>query len=145
MSKAKASKAPLQGPPPTKESSAKGESSSTPVEQKKGQDVVLVHGVTEDKQGLRVLRAREQGLELGEVRPVKEGQPLTQDLVRLKPRKDAPYLCDVETEFSASEHKQQSPVRTQKGPAQVASKTYREGWDAIFANRVSAPGSDSLN
>lgn len=141
MSKAKGNKESSS----EKTQSVKETSQSASPQKKAGQDVVLVHGVTEDKQGLRVLRAREQGVELGEVRPVKEGQPLTQDLVRLKPRKDAPYLCDVETEFSVSELQSTTEARTTKGPAQVASKTYRDGWDAIFAKRVSAPGSDSLN
>lgn len=112
-------------------------------------DVVLIHGVTDDKKGLRVLRARPEGIELGEVRPVQEGQPLNHDLVRLKPREGTPYICDVHTEFSMNDlpgrsgrgrAPDDSTVTTKalpekaKGPAQVATQTYRDGWDAIWAS-----------
>lgn len=116
-------------------------------------DVVIVHGVTEDRKGLRVLRARNQTLEAGEVRPVVEGQPITSDLLRLKPRPNAPFVCDVETTYRAREASSKEevdapgaePRRSRSGPAQVASASYRENWDAIWAKRVSAPGSSELN
>ena len=136
---------------------------------KPSQDVVLIHGVTDDKKGLRVLRARPEGIELGEVRPIQEGQPLNHDLVRLQPREGTPHICDVHTEFSMSELSQRSPARAlpsekrrsdsaaesagsesagsesltkrAKGPAQVATQTYRDGWDAIWAS-TRKPGTD---
>lgn len=106
-------------------------------------DVVLVHGVTQDRKGLRVLRAREQKVEFGEVRPVVEGQPITSDLVRLRPRPEAPFICDVETEYAAPRTPRSDQMRS--GPAQVATQAYRDNWDAIWAHDVTAPGSDRLN
>jgi hypothetical protein len=125
------------------------------------QDVVLVHGATEDRKGLRVIRARHDGLEVGEVRPLKEGQAISGDVIRLHPRKEAPFLCDVETTFSSRPQVQQERtapelrvpeeqsaplgVRSRVGPAQVATQTYRDNWDAIWAARISANGSRDLN
>lgn len=129
------------------------------------QDVVLIHGVTEDKKGLRVLRARPDGIELGEVRPIQEGQPLNHDLIRLQPREGTPHICDVHTEFSMAELAGRAPggssraalnqaesetqasranqpaPKLAKGPAQVATQTYRDGWDAIWSPGRK-PGSD---
>lgn len=115
-------------------------------------DVVLVHGRTEDQKGLRVLRARESGIEVGEVRPLEEGKPIDGDVVKLVPRADAPYLCDVETQVSLDELRKKSaalrggasggggPSRTdvattrkKSGPAQVATDAYRANWDAIWS------------
>lgn len=108
------------------------------------QDVVIVHGRTEDQQGLKVLRARPERIELGEVRPLKDGQPLAGDIVQLKPRSGAPWICDVETQFSSSELRSGSAsgkaAPKHPGPARVATDAYRENWDAIW-NR----GSRDLN
>lgn len=96
-------------------------------------DVVLVHGRTEDKKGLRVLRARNEQLEIGEVRPIEEGKPLQGDIVRLKPRPGLPLVCDVETEFKAPA----PPTGARHpGPARVATAAYRQNWDTIW-NRPS--------
>lgn len=97
-------------------------------------DVALIHGVTEDGD-LRVVRQREDRLEFGAVRPLREGVPITGEVVRLTPRKEFPLLCDVTTEFKAAE-----PARDvaepsgvpHKGPARVASKSYRNNWDLIW-------------
>src|SRR5215813_4879654 len=84
--------------------------SESPKDESKPQDVVLLHSATEDGEGIRVLRAREEArgggagadeekacvVEVGEVRPLKEGQPIAGDVVRLKPREGAPRVCDVE-------------------------------------------------
>jgi hypothetical protein len=79
-----------------------------------------------------VLRAREDRIEAGEVRPVKQGAPLHSgtEIVKLSPRADAPQVCDVEVTYAP-------PVtgKRGKGPAQVASSSYREGWDEIFGKR----------
>lgn len=111
---------------------------------------MLIHGVTEDKKGLRVLRARNDNVEAGEVRPLVEGQPITSDVVRLKPRPEAPFVCDVETEVSvgtpkvrgskASMSSASTPHRS--GPAQVANRAYRDNWDAIWASPSAASPSD---
>lgn len=99
-------------------------------------DVVLVHGMTDDRKGLKVIRARNEGIEAGEMRPLVEGQPITSDVVRLKPRAGSPYICDVETEFSASRVPRSSgsdAEAVRSGPAQVASQAYRTNWDTIWS------------
>jgi hypothetical protein len=121
-----------------------------------GSDVVLIHGVTEDGKGLRVLRARDERLELGQVRPLEEGKPLQGDVVKLTPRPEAPFVCDVETQVKVPERAPAAlrstsssakadsaradgptksdgvPERRRKGPPQVATRAYRENWDAIW-------------
>lgn len=102
-------------------------------------DVALIHGVT-DEGDLRVLRKRADRLEFGAVRPLREGMPITGEVVRLTPRKEFPLLCDVKTEFQPSEPKRDVAEPSSvphKGPARVASKSYRNNWDLIW-NR---PGS----
>jgi len=98
-------------------------------------DVVLLHSPTEDGAGVRVVRARPGQLEAGEVRPAKDGQPLNgAELVTLKPREDAPQLCDVEVlharEPRAEKRADAAPARS--GPAQVATRAYRKQWDRVF-------------
>ncbi len=125
-------------------SAASSPSSSPQKSSESGRDLVLIHGVTEDKKGLKVLRARNDTVEAGEVRPLAEGQPITSDIVRLKPRKGTPYLCDVETEVSMEELKHgTAPQRT--GPAQVANQAYRQNWDAIWARPKTKSDPSTLN
>jgi hypothetical protein len=101
-------------------------------------DVVMVHGKTPDGGGTRVLRARPGKLEAGEVRPVREGQPLTAgELVSLQQRKESPALYDVKVE-----HVVETPAAktAHAGPAQVATTEYRESWERTFGR-----GSNALN
>ena len=54
-------------------------------------DVALLHGPTEDGEGARVLRLKDGELYAGEVRPVREGQPVNEhELVRLRPIEGRP-------------------------------------------------------
>jgi hypothetical protein len=106
-----------------------------------GRDVALLYAPTDDGKGARVLRAREGSVETGEVRPVRDGQPLHQgELVRLSPRAEAPSLYDVEVlHEGAAEPKEPSAASAEPSrgrPAQVASDDYRENWDRIFAGRA---------
>lgn len=97
------------------------------------EDVVLVHGRTEDGEGLSVLRKRGETILAGEVRPMREGQPITGDVVRLRPRENAPMLADVEVV-----HAHPTAVKTEDtrgGPAQVSTPAYRAGWSAIFGEK----------
>lgn len=111
-------------------------------EQKESNDVVLVHSPTEDGAGARVIRMRPERIEVGEVRPVREGQPLVGEVVRLKPRAESPALCDVEVLYKGPTmgDKPASPPAMQKapGPAQVATQAYRDNWEQIFAARLPA-------
>jgi hypothetical protein len=92
-------------------------------------DVVFLQGPTDDGQGVRVVRAREDRLETGEVRPLKEGQPLVGgEVVQLAPRDGAPRLCDVRVLARLGE----AEGRSDGKPAQVATSAYRESWDRIF-------------
>jgi hypothetical protein len=101
----------------------------------KREDVVLIHGVSQDGDALAVLRAREDRVEAGIVRAIKEGDRPEGELVRLKPRPESPLICDVEVELpqgtlnarGGSDHRP-----SHHGPAQVATPKYRANWDAIW-------------
>lgn len=93
-------------------------------------DVVLVHGRTEDGKGLEVLRKKADELTLGEVRPVEEGKPLAGDLVRLKPRPEMPLLCDVDVAYEAPK-----AAKGAAGPVRVSSAAYRAGWERMWGKR----------
>jgi hypothetical protein len=69
-------------------------------------DVALVGGATSDGDGRHVLRLRPDGASIGEVRPLKEGRPIHGEVVQLKPREGAPWLCDVDVALPA-----QHPVK----------------------------------
>lgn len=98
-------------------------------------DVALIHGRTEDGQGLRILRKRQDRLEVGAVMPLLPGKPIQGEVVRLEPRADFPLLCDVHVEYSP----QAKSRGTSAGPAQVASDSYRENWELIFGKREPKP------
>lgn len=93
----------------------------------KQEDVVLVHGRTEDGEGHVVLRKRGDTLALGEVRPMREGRPITGELVKLKPRDDHPNLADVEVVHAVPE--------SRGGPARVSTPAYRAGWAQVFGEK----------
>ncbi len=101
-------------------------------------DVVLLGPPTDDGAGVHVLRARDERLETGELRNVEEGRPITGELVTLAPRKDNPRVCDVKESYTPPKNS----LEKTKGPAQVATKAYRENWDEVFARR---PPDTSLN
>ena len=84
----------------------------------------MPHAVTEDGQGLHVLRKRGDTIEAGLVRAAREGQPLHGELVRLRPREGTPLL-DVEVLHDAR-------PRALGRPPKVATKAFRSGWDRIF-------------
>ena len=92
-------------------------------------DVLMMHGATDDGGGAKVLRARPGRLDAGEVRPLKEGHPISGEVVRLERRKDAPALFDVHVEHEVK------AAKAQVGPAQVATEAYRESWERIFGSR----------
>jgi len=120
----------------------KNSSPETQGSARSGQDVVLIAGLSEDKKGLRVLRARNDQVEAGEVRPLVEGQPITSDVVRLKPRAGMPLLCDVETEVAISNPQptQSKSNKPRSGPAQVANRAYRDNWDTIWSRSTGLSG-----
>ena len=118
--------------------------SSGAASQPAAEDVALVCGLTEDGQGLEVVRKRGERLETGVVRRLEAGKPIHGEVVRLRPRSHAPLVCDVEVEFAlpsregrASEEKagragEAHTLGAGSGPAQVATESYRKNWDAIY-------------
>jgi len=90
-------------------------------------DVVILGGPTNDGEGVRVMRVRDESVGLGEVRPMKDGVPIAGEVVKLRPRETAPAVCDVEVLHPAP-----APARTGSGPAKVASDAYRDNWDRVF-------------
>jgi hypothetical protein len=90
-------------------------------------DVLFVHSKAESGEGYRVLRARDEAIEVGELRPAKEGQPLHGELVSLRAREGQPRVFDVDVL-----HARPKTIAARSGPAKVASDAYRAGWDAVF-------------
>ena len=100
-------------------------------------DVLGVLGLAEGGSGLRVLRKRDDVLELGEIRPLEEGKPIQGEVVKLVKCAENERLFDVEVLVPAAK-----PLTARSGPAQVATHAYREGWDSIFGE---APGRGAPN
>jgi hypothetical protein len=101
---------------------------------------VLIQGVAEDG-AMAVLRARNNQVEAGVMRSVKPGEPVSGELLKLKPRPECPLVCDVEASIpegtlNATGGSDRAPEHG--GPAQVATPTYRANWDAIWAKPRSA-------
>jgi hypothetical protein len=99
-----------------------------------GDDVALICAVSPDGDGLHVLRRRNNRIEAGVARALRDGQPIHGEVVKLTPRQGCPLLCDVEVqlESTAAQAPEPSPIRDANGPAQVASDSYRRNWDAIW-------------
>jgi hypothetical protein len=106
-------------------------------------DVALIQGVTPDGAGLQILRARDNRLEVGAIRPLREGAPITGEVVTLRPRPNFPALCDVETHFkpapTSSDRQEARAALPHAGPAQVATDDYRRNWDAIWSRSIEKP------
>ena len=114
-------------------------------------DVALLYAPTDDGKGARVVRSRDGAFETGEVRPVRDGQPINRgELVRLLPREDSPCVCDVEVLHASGDAADAEPHPSNAGergrPAQVASDDYRTNWDRTFGAAARRSKSDrSLN
>jgi len=96
-------------------------------------DVALVFG--RDEHGVHVLRRRgpDAPVEAGVLQPLVEGKPITEEVVSLRPRPDAPLVFDVSTVLERS-----APRAAGDGPSQVATDEYRKGWDTIFGRKGSS-------
>ena len=99
-------------------------------------DVLFVRGPSEDGRGVDVVRVKNDELSVGQLREVREGQPLYGDLVKLSQRKEHERLYDVEV---LAEGRRAPPPPSRKGPPKVASDAYREGWDAVFGDSKHLP------
>lgn len=99
-------------------------------------DVAIVCGVSEDGQGVDIIRKRGERIEAGTVRRLEQGKPIHGEVVRLRPREHQPMVCDVEVEVPA----RVAAPPTTSGPAQVATEEYRRNWDAIYGrNKKPSP------
>ena len=105
--------------------------SPRPIEKTLG-DVAIVCG--KDEQGLHILRRRSEDapIEAAVIQPLAEGRPITGEVISMRPRKDFPFLFDAKTEIEAPVA---ATARATNGPAQVASNSYRSGWEAIWGRR----------
>ncbi len=121
---------------------------SDAVAKDKRTDVVLLGPPTADGGGVHVLRARDEKVETGELRALQEGRPITGEVVTLSPRQDNPRVCDVTDSYrpptaasAAAPTALTAPTGIEhKGPPNVATDAYREGWEEVFGKkRGSAP------
>jgi hypothetical protein len=97
------------------------------------QDIAILSGPTEDGQGARVVRIREGNLSAGEIRPVKEGEPITHnEIVRLRPLDAERRVCEVEVIHAPAALPKEAAV---SGPARVSTPNYRKNWSTIFATK----------
>lgn len=99
------------------------------------EDVVYVHGQTET--GVQITRLRDDRLESGELRPMKDGQPIIGEVVTLSPRKEHERLFDVQVLAKGPKPNAKNDVAAtnHKGPPRVTSESYRSNWDMIFATK----------
>lgn len=119
-------------------------------------DIAILSGPTEDGQGARVVRIREGGaVSAGEIRPVREGEPLNQsELVRLHPLDENKRVCAVEVLHAPKSQPDQakdlkpehSDDRKTAGPVRVSNEKYRQNWSVVFgSNDQKTDGDWSLN
>ncbi len=108
--------------------------SNDPASPEAPRDLLLVGDRVEQTGGYRVLRQREDRLEVGELRTIQEGQPLSGDVVRLHPTPSHERVFECETLLSTEEATgaKEPLCGTRQGPRQVATATYRKNWESIF-------------
>lgn len=74
---------------------------------KKPHDIAILGGPTEDGRGAQLLRLQGDSVSVGEIRPAREGEPITHsELVRLHPLDAERRICQVEVL-----HAPQTPVQ----------------------------------
>ena len=102
-------------------------------------DVAMVYG--KDEHGVHVLRRRsaDAPVEAGVLQPLIEGRPITEEVIALRPRADAPLVFDVSTVLERPTSRAPGD-----GPSQVATDSYRKGWETVFGSKRSG-GTRSLN
>ncbi len=93
-----------------------------------------------DERGVHVLRRRgpDAPVEAGVLQPLVEGQPITEEVISLRPRPDTPLIFDVKTVLERAQ-----PREPGDGPSQVTTESYRKGWDTIWGRKRA--GSRDLN
>jgi len=98
-----------------------------------------------DENGVHILRRRSEDgpIEAGIAQPLTEGKPITGEVISMRRRKDLPFVFDVKTELESSGSG--SDAETTAGPAQVATDSYRKGWDAIWGRKRRAASAGNVN
>ena len=106
-------------------------------------DIAFVWGKNAD--GVHILRRRDENapVEAGLLQPLVEGKPITGELISMRQREDMPFVYDVKSELPAPSDRPSD--RPSGRPSQVATDSYRKGWDAIFGSRGRSPGRSNLN
>jgi hypothetical protein len=96
-------------------------------------DVALIFDRAESSDGYKILRRRASAseVEMGTIRPLKEGRPIDGEVLTLTARSDIPFLYDVKTELPDP---RRGSRPTSDGPPQIATEEYRRGWEAIWGN-----------
>ncbi len=105
-------------------------------------DLAIILGRAEGTDGLQMLRRRAEGspVEFGQIRPLQEGKPIDGEVLSLRQRADVPFVYDVKTELPDPRPEAQQLAATDAarlaggGPAQIATDSYRAGWDAIWGH-----------
>lgn len=102
----------------------------------KPRDLAILQGPTEDGKGARVLRVKDGEISAGEIRPAREGEPITdRELVRLKPLEDGGPVCEIEVLHAPAKPSAAEAAKAGPGPAQVATDSYRKNWSAVFGGK----------
>lgn len=133
---------------PKRSAATRSPKKPVPARRRMPKDIALLHGPTEDGEGARLLRLKEGTLYAGEVRPVREGQAVTQkELVRLKPIAGAAPLCEVETVHApaAAADMGGAPKPSRNGPPRVTNESYRKNWNAVFGSAKKPRAAWSVN
>jgi hypothetical protein len=97
-------------------------------------DLLLV-GPATSSESVLVLREREDRVEVGELRALREGRPISGDggeLVKLRRRPEHERLFDVDV--VAELPTRAAAPADRSGPPQVATDAYRENWELIFGD-----------
>lgn len=99
-------------------------------------DTLFVYGKTEAGD-YGVIRHRDERLELGQIRQLRDGQAIHGEVVRLQPRSEDERLFDVEVVHA--------PPAALSRPAQVATRAYRDNWERIFGSNEAPKGDGEPN
>lgn len=93
-------------------------------------DMAIVVDRTSDREGLQILRRRSEDspVEVGTLRPLRDGKPVDGEIISLRPRKDFPFVCNVKVEVPDQRR------LIGDGPAQISTRRFRKGWEAIWGN-----------
>lgn len=85
-------------------------------------DSIVIGPPISDEAHLCVRHTADHQLAVGVVRPVRDGEPIGDSAVTLEPKGGPLYAV-------------RPTLDPAKGPAKIATRAYRDGWDSIFGKR----------